>query len=184
MNVISGKYKGLHLYTPQDVKIKPTLALVKRALFDFLTPVLDSKSFLDLYAGSGALGIEALSHGAGRVVFVEKDPRCVKTISKNISRIKDIDADIIALDVFKALRLLEGEKFDIVFMDPPYRDRLLKSTLLEILKCDIVNNNSLLIAEHHKKEIINNKIGDFVLKKQRKYGETIVSIFELGDKDR
>jgi len=179
MQIISGRFKGERIYTPKHTKISPTSSVVRRAIFDFLNPVVKNKSVLDLYAGSGALGIEALSRGAKKAIFVEFDPECVRVIKNNTSKLKNVDTEVIPLEVFMAMRLLKGNLFDIVFIDPPYKKKLIKSVLLEISEYDIVDKNSLLIAEHHKKEIFADIIGVFALIKQKRYGETVVSVFKM-----
>ena len=178
MRVISGKYKGKKIYTPRR-KIKPTSSVVRKAIFDFLGDFIEGKKVLDLYAGTGALGIEALSRGADKVVFVEKDFLCVQAIEKNVSQFKDVQTEIVYLDVITALGLLRGSKFDVVFMDPPYKESVIKSVLKELLNCDIVKSNSVVIVEHHKKEVIRDEVGDFILLKQKKYGETVISVFQI-----
>jgi 16S rRNA (guanine966-N2)-methyltransferase len=177
MQVISGKFKGKRVYTPLKHKISPTSSVVKRAVFDSLRDDIDKKSVLDLYAGSGALGIEALSRGAIEAVFVENNPDSLKTIRKNIRDLERVKTEVISMDAAMAVRFLRGRKFDIVFIDPPYRERVIKSILLEISLCDIVRENSLIFAEHHKKEPVSSDIGIFRFIKDKKYGETIVSVF-------
>jgi 16S rRNA (guanine(966)-N(2))-methyltransferase RsmD len=175
--VVAGRFKGIRIYTPKHKRIKPTSSVVKRAIFDYLGDYVIDKEILDLYAGTGGLGIEALSRGAKSAVFVENDPECVKVLRKNLSQLKGVKVEVIPLDVFMGLRMLRGRKFDIVFLDPPYAQKLVKSTLMELAEYDIVKENSFVIAEHHKKEVIAEKIGYFKLERQRGYGETFVSIF-------
>jgi len=177
MQIISGRFKGVRIRTPKNVNISPTSSVVRRAIFDYLRDDVAGKSVLDLYAGSGALGIESLSRGAFRAVFVEKDPDCLKSIRNNISILKGVDTQVIGMDVFMAFNFLKQERFDIIFIDPPYKDKVVKSVLLEIAEYDIVNENPLLFAEHHKKEIISESIGVFKLIKKKSYGETVISIF-------
>ncbi len=177
MQVISGKLKGKRVYTPFKHKISPTSSVVKRAIFDSLRDDIDKKVVLDLYAGSGALGIEALSRGAIEAVFVENNPDSLKTIHKNIIDLKEFKTEVVSMEAAMAIRFLRGRKFDIVFIDPPYKEKVIKSILLEISDCDIVNENSLIFAEHHKKEVVSSDIGVFKFIEDKKYGETIVSIF-------
>ncbi len=181
MDIISGRFKGRRIYVPHGARIKPTSAIVRRAIFDCLAYCIDGTSVLDLYAGSGALGIEALSRGAKKAVFLENDVRCIRAIKKNISQLKNISTEVFCQDVFKGLGLLKRDIFDIIFLDPPYAEKLVKSTLLEISECDIVSGSSLLVAEHHKKEEIQDNIGVFELIDQKKYGETVISIFKKID---
>ena len=177
MQVISGKFKGQRVYTPLKHRISPTSSVVKRSIFDSLRDDIEKGIVLDLYAGSGALGIEALSRGAVEAVFVENNLDSLKTIRKNVQALKEIKTEVIAMDVAMAIRFLRGRKFDFVFIDPPYRDKVIKSILLEISVCDIVKKNSLIFAEHHKKEVVSSDIGVFKFVEDKKYGETIVSIF-------
>ncbi|MDP8234333.1 MAG: 16S rRNA (guanine(966)-N(2))-methyltransferase RsmD [Candidatus Saelkia tenebricola] len=178
MQIISGKFKGVRIYTPKNIKITPTSSVVRRAIFDFLSPVIKNKNVIDLYAGTGALGIEALSRGAKKATFVEFDPECVRTIKTNLSKLKNVETQVVPLEVFMAIRLLKGNVFDIFFIDPPYKEKAIKSILLEISVYDIVSENSLFIAEHHKKEIFPDKIGVLALVRQKKYGETVISVFK------
>ncbi|MDP8216980.1 MAG: 16S rRNA (guanine(966)-N(2))-methyltransferase RsmD [Candidatus Kaelpia imicola] len=177
MQVISGRFKGLRVYAPLRSRISPTSSVVKRAIFDSLRENVNNKVILDLYAGSGALGIEALSRGGIEAVFVENDPDSLNAIGKNIKPLKSVKTEVIAMDAAMAIRFLRGRKFDIIFLDPPYREKVIKSVLLEISECDIVKKDSLLFAEHHKKEIVSGDIGAFRLVKEKKYGETVVSVF-------
>ena len=175
--VISGRFKKTRIYVPKGIRIRPTASVIRRAIFDYLGEWVKDKTVLDLYAGTGALGVEALSRGAKSAVFIESDPRCVNSLRRTLNHLSGVDVEIIPLDVFQALSFLRDRKFDIIFLDPPYARKLVKSTLMEIEECGIVKNNSIIIAEHHKKEIIAGKIGGFNLSVQKKYGETVLSIF-------
>ncbi|RKY37940.1 MAG: 16S rRNA (guanine(966)-N(2))-methyltransferase RsmD [Candidatus Omnitrophota bacterium] len=179
--VISGKFKKARIYVPKRVNIKPTASVVRRAIFDYLGEWVEDKNVLDLYAGTGALGVEALSRGARAAVFVEIDRRCINSLRRTLNGLRNVNFEIVPLSVFQALPLLTGRKFDLVFLDPPYGMKLVKSTLMEMEECDIVKNNSIIVAEHHKKEIFADRIGIFRLKLQKKYGETVISIFEVGN---
>ncbi len=128
MRIITGKYKGRTIKMPKG--IRPTSNKVRKALFDILGDI-KGLSFLELFAGSGAVGIEALSQGAKEAVFVEKNKICLNRIKENLSVMGLRPGRVMGLDVFKAIKQLhqEGKKFDIIFLDPPYFRGLAKKNL-------------------------------------------------------
>lgn len=176
MRVISGTAKGLRLVAPKTLRVRPALDKVKGAIFNILFDVEDRR-VLDLFAGSGSIGIEALSRGAKRAVFVEEWPPAVATIYKNLehTRLKG-SARVMKMKVRPALRYLAriGEKFDLVFIDPPYLKNLVNPTLELIADAAVLSRDSVVIIEHHPKEPITLPRG-LVLTDSRKYGQTIVS---------
>ena len=128
MRVTGGKYRGLTLTGPSYQGLRPTTDLVREALFNILGPTLEGVRVLDLFAGSGALGIEALSRGAGAVSLVEKDPRGLHLLKQNLQRLRDVTAEVrvFPADVFRILPKFgrEGTKFDLILIDPPYHANL------------------------------------------------------------
>ena len=152
VRVIAGSARHLPLKTVSGLSTRPTTDRIKETLFNMLRDEVPGAAFLDLFAGSGGIGIEALSRGASRAVFVEKDRRCARCIQENLAFTKLADrADVVVMDVFRALLSLPaaGEKkaFDVIFMDPPY-DRLLERQVLEALKTlPVADENTLIIAE-------------------------------------
>jgi 16S rRNA (guanine966-N2)-methyltransferase len=176
MRIISGKYKGIHLYVPKD--IRPTQDKVRKTLFDVLGDIQDL-SFLELYAGSGAIGMEAASHGTASVVLVENNRQCLMIIKKNIELLK---ADIFQLfpkDAIPAIKYFyaQEDKFDIIFMDPPYYQETAKKTLQAITAHDILSPYGLIVVEHFKKDDLPDKIGDLALFKQVACSDTLLSFF-------
>jgi len=188
MRIITGKYKGKTIKIPQG--IRPTQDKVRKALFDILGNI-EGLSFLDLYAGSGAVGLEALSQEASRVVFVENDSRCINIIKKNLGILdaaclppacrtgRDRQGCLMQIDVSLAIKQLaeNTERFDIIFLDPPYYQDLAKKTLKILSYYDIVSPNSLIICQHFKKDNLSDNLGDLVLFKQARYGDTILSFY-------
>lgn len=149
MRVIAGKARRLQLKTPDGMNTRPTTDRVKETLFNMISHGLADASFLDLFAGSGAIGIEALSRGAARAVFVEKDPKAASCIQENLAHTRLApQGQLLVTDVFSALRRLEGqERFDYIFMDPPY-DHLLEKQVLEYLSdSDLLAEDGLIIVE-------------------------------------
>lgn len=149
MRVIAGSARRLNLVTPKGNNTRPTSDKIKETLFNILAPDLYASRFLDLYAGSGGIGIEALSRGAKSCTFVERDKEAVKCIKKNLETTHFTDQSVVmASDVNSALyNLRVKERFDIVFMDPPYDQDLYASTLSVIKGLDIIDKDTMIIAE-------------------------------------
>ena len=150
MRVIAGSARRLLLKTLDGLDTRPTTDRIKETLFNMLQPELADCMFLDLFSGSGAIGIEALSRGAGLAVMIENNPKALECIRENLSRTKLEDrAMVMGCDVITGLKRLEGKnyKFDIVFMDPPYNQELEKQ-VLELLKdAKFVNEDTRIIVE-------------------------------------
>ena len=149
MRVIAGKARRVQLHTIEGMDTRPTTDRIKETLFNMIAHGLCDASFLDLFAGSGAIGIEALSRGAKEAVFVEKSPRAATCIRENLARTKlSEEAEVITTDVISALRRLEGrKKFDYIFMDPPYNHELEKEVLTFLSHSDLLEEDALLIVE-------------------------------------
>ena len=153
MRVIAGKARRLNLKTTPGLDTRPTSDKVKETLFNILDPYLPGCSFLDLFSGSGAIGIEALSRGASFCIFVDNDKRSVECIKYNLefTRLKD-DALVIRENVIGAINRLSLEKkvFDIIYIDPPYKAALEGETLAALAKSRIINEDSVIIVEASK----------------------------------
>ncbi len=149
MRVIAGKARRLPLKTVPGLETRPTTDRIKETLFNILQPKLLDSRFLDLFSGSGAIGIEALSRGAALAVFIEKSPKAVGCIKENLAftRLQE-QARVIKTDVFQGLRQLEGEKpFDCIFMDPPYGKGLERQVSELLQTSSLMNEKTLVIAE-------------------------------------
>ena len=121
MRVIAGKYKGRKLYSPEDSSVRPTTDKVKEACFSILTNDIYDARVLDLFAGTGGLGIEALSRGASHAYFIDHDPACIQCIRDNLHFTKLEDkATVLKQDAYSALNLIHEKSVDVVFADPPY----------------------------------------------------------------
>ena len=151
MRVIAGKARRLNLKTLPGLDTRPTTDRIKETLFNILQPEIPDCRFLDLFSGSGAIGIEALSRGAASAVFVEKNPRACACIRDNLSFTKLADSGkLLNVDVLTALRMLEKEPaFDCIFMDPPYGKGLEQEILTYISshRPSFVNEDTVLIVE-------------------------------------
>lgn len=149
MRVIAGSARRLLLKTPQGLETRPTSDKVKETLFNMLMPDIYDSVFLDLFAGSGGIGIEALSRGAKRAVFVEKSKAALECIKANIHTTHFEDSStIMANDASSALRMLSGrDSFDIIFMDPPYDKGYEKEMLSIIANSTLLNEDGLIVVE-------------------------------------
>lgn len=178
MRIIGGEYRGKKLAFPKSADIRPTQDRVREALFNVIAPYIRDARVLDLFAGSGSLGIEGISRGAKDVTFVDNDPRCTGIISKNV---KDVDIEgksrILRMDALRAINLLahEGEPFDIVFLDPPYYHDFPKKILIKLGQCDILAQNNIIVVEHSKKDKIPVKIESIIPYNQKRYGNTMLT---------
>lgn len=176
MRVIAGQAKGHKLVAPTGARVRPALDQVKEAIFNILFNVEDER-VLDLFAGSGSVGIEALSRGAIDAVFVEAWSKAVASIKRNLSHCKLEDrARIIGKSVERAIDLLakEGGVFDLIFVDPPYEQGLVNPTLVKLGQTPILAPRARIVVEHHPKEPIECPEG-LILTDNRKYGQTLVS---------
>ena len=166
--------------------IRPTQSIARKALFDILGQDLEGIVFLDLFSGSGAVGLEAVSRGADKATLVEKDPKCVDVITENIDLLSikpnesgALPYEIIQTDAFAAIKLFarQDKKFDIIFIDPPYGRGLAKKALKTLEGYDILQPNCTVVIQHEKSEILPEKQGRFLLFRQKKYGSTFLSIY-------
>lgn len=177
MKIIQGKYKGRTLKGFDIEGTRPTMDRVKESLFAMIQNKINNSIVLDLFSGSGNLGIESLSMNAKDVVFVDKNRICFKTIKENLSMINE-EREVLNLDYIEALKILkEKYKFDIIFLDPPYKGDLIEKSINLICEYDLLNENGIVVCETD--DINKIKIPD-VLKevKNRKYGEKIVVILK------
>jgi len=161
--------------------LRPTSSKVREALFDILGPRIRGSVFVDLYAGTGAIGIEAMSRDAGTVYLVESDRRRAASIEETLKgcgcRSKAVIAGMKA-DAFVKKSVLEGKKFDIVFLDPPYASGEIEP-LLEILgKGDVLSDDALVVAEHSRKAELPEAAGVLRKKKTYRYGDTALTVME------
>ncbi len=176
MRITTGIFKNRLLRFPAH--IRATQAKVRKAVFDILGGV-EGLRLLELFAGSGAIGFEALSRGAAEVVFVENDPACVSILNANSAALGVLSCSVVRQDAQEALRRFSraGGRFDLVFLDPPYRQDLAKKTLQTLSECAIVSRDGLVVAQHHRKEILPDALGDLHLLRSFSYGDTVLSVY-------
>lgn len=181
MRVIAGKYKSRQLKTIASKNTRPTTDKNKENLFNVIGPYFDYKNALDLFAGSGALGIEALSRGAKYAYLVDKSYQAIQKVKENITSLKIENASVIKADYKKALQLFEENQiiFDLIFLDPPYKLKINKDIILTMMEKGLLQENALIIVEDTKGEEIELP-ESFEYKKHLVYGITSIQIFTYG----
>lgn len=183
MKVTGGQAKGKKIYIPKGAPVRATSDRTKEALFNIL-PSMEGKLFLDLFAGTGNIGIEALSRGAAKAVFVEKNNLLIKAIKKNLSLCGFNDqCELIPAAVENGIQLLarRKEKFDVIFADPPYEGNFVQRTLDSLSRLSLVSENGIFVIEHSHREAFEDNDCSFILRDQRRYGDTMISFFEINN---
>jgi 16S rRNA (guanine(966)-N(2))-methyltransferase RsmD len=177
MQIAAGKLKGKKLSYPAR-GLRPTTDKIRSALFNIIEAnfpdLLKSANVCDIFAGAGAVGIEALSRGAASVTFIDNDRITLRYLTKNVQGYED-QVNMIGLDAVKAMQRIKTEKFDLIFLDPPYNMNLVAPVVEKIAEYDMLTLNGIAVVEHHKKESIS--IPDKLeLYKEKKYSETVITI--------
>lgn len=178
MRIITGISKGRRLTAPRGQALRPTSDRIKESIFNILAGGIEDRVVLDLFAGTGSLGIEALSRGARKTVFVERARNALRAIHKNLLQCGLFGrAEVIPKDVSRALGVLgeRGDSFDLILMDPPYENGWVERTLRKLNIHPVYHEGSILVVEHHHREPLPQKTGRWVLIKQRRIGDTILS---------
>ncbi|MGY4689714.1 16S rRNA (guanine(966)-N(2))-methyltransferase RsmD [Salibacterium sp. K-3] len=182
MRVVSGKYKGKALKAVNGMKTRPTSDKVKEALFQLIGPYFEGGTVLDLYAGTGNLGIEALSRGVEQADFVDKHPQAVRVIKQNLHTTGvEEDTNVYRNDAGRALTVLQkkGRSFDYIFMDPPYADDPIPVLLETISDGLLLHENGTVVCEHHASAVLPVRAGRLEHKTVRKYGDTSITIYRM-----
>jgi 16S rRNA (guanine(966)-N(2))-methyltransferase RsmD len=178
MRVITGQAKGVILKTPRGGKTRPATELVRGAIFSILeTAVSDWTWVLDLYSGSGSLGIEALSRGASRVDFVENDRHCCAIIRDNLEKTKLKDrAHVYCCSVAKAISFLNKE-YSIIIMDPPYSNPSIEKTIEQLASSKIIGDKSIIVVTHSCQRPLKPSYTPLQLIKERRHGDSVIALY-------
>lgn len=178
MRVVAGKYKGLTLLSPKSKKSRPTDNKVKEAIFDMLYPIEENFLALDLFSGTGQMGIEFLSRGAKEVYFNEKNTSSFKILKENLAKLKDENAVVSKKDFIKFLVDIGKEKvrFDYIFLDPPYDTDFIDKSLALISQCDLLAENGIIITESSEDNNFSEKY-KLELIKEKIYGRKFVKFY-------
>ncbi len=179
MRIISGEYRGRRLISPATYDIRPTSDKVKEAVFNLLIPYI-SEGFaaLDLFSGTGSLGLEAVSRGAARVYFSDSSRESIKIIKENIKLCAAEEHSVILSGDYRSNIRRIHDRLDIVFIDPPYAGDFYIPALREIKVAGILKEGGCIVCEHSAREALPDEAEGFRLVKCRRYGQTGVSIYE------
>lgn len=184
MKVIAGLAKGRRLKSLRGLLVRPTPAILREAIFNIIGDSICGSSFLDLFAGTGGVGIEAISRGASFVLFVEKEGRACSAIKENL-RLCGFQSgyQIICRDAKLALRYIvkKSMSFDIAFLDPPYGTDLAHQTMAQPELARALKLESLILVQHSLKKSLENKYGEFALVIVKKFGDTALSVYSRAD---
>lgn len=175
MRIITGSRRGKKLKTLEGDAVRPTADRVKESLFNILRFDLEGRAFLDLFAGSGQIGLEALSQGAARAVFVDSSKRSCAVVQENIAATDlSAQAQVVNSD-FLSFLMRNTEKFDIAFLDPPYRTGMLEKALENITPH--MNRGGVVVCEHPTDEELPEKAGEFVRTREYRYGKILLTAY-------
>jgi len=174
MRVITGTARGRKLKTPENREIRPTADNVKEALFNMLQFDLEGRRVLDLFAGTGQLGIEALSRGAAEAVFVDQDREAVRIVKENLKAC-GFEASVRRQDALSYLK--EKEKFDVIFVDPPYDSGLYEPVLETIKSVDKLSEGGIIVCEARRERLLPDMTAPYRKRKETRYGSVKLAIY-------
>ncbi|KUO52419.1 MAG: hypothetical protein APF76_05130 [Desulfitibacter sp. BRH_c19] len=175
MRIISGTAKGRRIFAPKGIKIRPTSDRVKEAIFNTIAPLVNKSDFLDLFAGTGNIGIEALSRGANKCTFVDQSPQAIKFIKTNLANLAFEDRSMIIKGEARKVADRLGDNYDIIFLDPPYGCDLV-IPVLKNLNLLLKEAGIVVVETEHKIELPSH-CDNFRLVKVSKYGDTQVGYY-------
>ena len=178
MQIIRGKYKGRKLIAVPTSETRPTLARIKGSMFDMLDEYIAGSTVLDLFAGSGALGIECVSRGAKKVVFVDNQKESIKTIKINLKNNLE-GVELINTDYEDAIFALSrrNQKFNLVLLDPPFESDYLEKVLYFLHKKELLDDGAIVMCETSSKKLLQNYPQKYIMLKEKEYGYVKVVIF-------
>jgi len=177
MRVITGKARGVTLKTPEGLQTRPTADRVKEALFSVIQFDVPGATVLDLFGGTGQLGIEALSRGAKRAIFIDESDKACRLIRENLSRTKlEQQGSVIRSDYLSYLGRCH-EKFNLIFLDPPYAEVFLENALKRITEIDILQSGGIIVTERPLGKELSFEFQGYTRSKDYKYGNTLITLY-------
>ena len=181
MRVVSGTAKGVALKTPDGMSTRPTADRVKEAMFSIIQFDIPGQRVLDLFGGTGQLGIEALSRGAKSAVFVDEADAACKLIQENLKRTKMEHLAKVVRSDYKTFLKTTKDKFDIIFLDPPYAEEFLENSLKLITEIDILQTNGIIVTERPLGKDLPWQFSGYIRSRDYKYGKTLLTIYRRSD---
>lgn len=180
MRIISGMRRGHKLFEFEGGDVRPTTDRVKESIFNLIQSFVPGSACLDMFAGSGALSLEALSRGARHAVLIDMDKRSIDIIKKNVTSLKFSEyCDIINMSCFDYMDKAK-EKFDIIFLDPPYNNGFIEPALRGILEHDILADEGIIVLESDDTDF-HDEYASFSVYRQRKYGRTYITVYKKSE---
>lgn len=177
MRIIAGEYKGRRITAPENDRVRPTTGKVKEAVFSMLMNDIYDAVVVDLFAGTGNLGLEALSRGARKCYFGDNSRESLKLINENISHCGAEERSVVIPGTYERVLDRIREKADIFLLDPPYRDGLLTDAIERIAELDLLADDGVIVAEHHSDEKLPDTLSGFTKLKEKRYGTILVNIY-------
>lgn len=181
MRITSGYLKNRIILSRIGKETRPTLERIKEAIYSIISDKILESNFLDLYAGTGNMSFEAMSRGAKRSIMIEQDKEALRVIIENVNNLGlENSCRAYKNNVLKAIEILENknEKFDIIFMDPPYKENLTEKTLIKISDHNLLKEDGIIICEHGKYEKLKDEIKNLIKYDEREYNKKIVSFYK------
>ncbi|GJM56842.1 16S rRNA (guanine(966)-N(2))-methyltransferase RsmD [uncultured Dubosiella sp.] len=185
MRIISGSARGTHIEAPEGHDTRPVTDKIRQSLFNIWQWDIPGSHFLDVFSGSGSMGLEALSRGADRVVMIEKAPKAVKVINQNIKKchLENKNVQVLAANVFTALPALH-EKFDIIYLDPPYTVDEIFQPVMELLgSLDLLNEDGIVVIRTRKEKEMDEEYGRLEKYRDKVYGISRAHFYRLKEKE-
>jgi len=179
MRIITGEAKGHHIQAPKSTATRPATDLVRGAIFSILeNTTVRWEQVLDLFSGSGALGIEALSRGAGWVDFVEREPQCCDIIKENLEKTKlSMRAHVYCCGVSKAISFLDKE-YDIIIMDPPYSNSAIGGIITQLANSKLVGTDTIVVVTHSPHLTLDSAYAPLNLVRERRHGDSCIALYQ------
>lgn len=182
MRVIAGERKGMPLKTAAGTNTRPTTDKVKESIFNIIGPFFDGGIAVDLFAGSGSLGIETLSRGAEKAIFIEKDNKAFQMLQENIKKCRyEQKSELYKTDAFRAVKALIKRDIviDYLFVDPPYKKIEYYNLVLSLINENKLSNKAIIVCEHSSFVELPDEFQQFKRSRQETYGDTVISIYEI-----
>lgn len=179
MRIIAGDFKGRRLLAPKDGRVRPTADKVKESIFSMIAAYLEDAAVVDLFSGTGNLGLEALSRGAKCCYFGDKSRESMELTRRNIGLCRQEDRAVTIIGDYEYVLRKIPEKADLIFLDPPYKQDLIQECFRHISRLSLLSGEGIIVAEHGADEPLEDKISGFAKIKEKTYGTTVISIYKI-----
>ncbi len=183
MRITAGSCKGRRLLSPDSRRIRPTQGRIKEAMFSMIAPYVNGATVVDLFSGTGSLGLEALSRGAELVYFGDNSKESLAITIKNIERCMASNRSLVLQGDWRNVLRRIKNKADIIFLDPPYKGVSIPDVIDEIDRLNILHQSGIIVAEHSGKQVLPSNIGRYAKEKEREYGVKKITLYTLDEEN-